>query len=56
MDEIAEIIERLDNISSALTLPMPDHIHVTALRESIPEIKADLKKAYLDLGGINHWE
>ena len=56
MDEIAEIIERLDNISASLSLPVPDQIHVAALRESLPEIRDELKSAYIDIGGIDHWK
>ena len=55
MDEIAEIIETLDNLEAAMTLQMPVEIHLKALKESLPDVRDRLKKAYFDLGGENHW-
>lgn len=56
MDEIAEQIDRLDNLVAALDLPVSSKVHVQVLRESLPELAADLKSAYLSAGGDNHWE
>lgn len=56
MDEIAEQIDRLENMAAGLDLPLPDRIHVQALRESLPEVIAELKAGYLAAGGDNHWD
>ena len=55
MDKIAKIIDRLDNIVAAMSMPTPADIHLKALRQSIPEVKHELKEAYLELGGEDHW-
>jgi len=56
MDEIAEVIETLDNLVAALSLQMPAEIHLVALRESLPEVRDRLRTAYLNLGGEDHWK
>ena len=56
MDEIAEVIETLENYTAAMTLPVPAEIHMNALREGIPELRDRLKLAYLELGGEDHWK
>jgi len=55
MDQIAEQIDRLENLVAALSLPMPAHIHIDCLRESLPEVIEELKAGYLEAGGENHW-
>lgn len=56
MDRIAEVIDRLNNVTAALSLKMPAEIHLDCLKDLLPEITAELKEAYLALGGENHWE
>lgn len=55
MEKIAEIIDRIENLRSSLSMPIPDAIHVQALREALPELHQDLKAAYLDAGGEDFW-
>lgn len=56
LDAIAEQIDRLDNLAAALDLPMPATVHVSALRESLPELIAELKANFIAAGGDNYWE
>lgn len=56
MDEIAEVIETLDMLISAMSIPMPPEIHLKALRESLPDVRERLFEAYLSLGGEDHWD
>lgn len=56
MKRIAIIIEKLESANSILNLPMSADLHLTAIRGLLPEIKEELKEAYLDLGGENFWE
>lgn len=56
MEEIAEQIDKLENLAAALQMPMPDRIHVQAFRAALPEIITELKAGYLAAGGENHWE
>ncbi|SAK65500.1 hypothetical protein AWB80_03079 [Caballeronia pedi] len=55
MDEIAEAIDTLDNLITALSMPMPDSLHVRALRESLPNVRDTIKSGYLAAGGENVW-
>lgn len=56
LEELAEALERLENMTAALRIPMAAQFHVEALRESLPEVKAEIKAAYLKLGGVDHWQ
>ncbi len=46
MEEIKEKIElvkdRLENINATLSMPIPDNLHVQALRELVPELIEDI--------------
>ncbi|MDR5825801.1 hypothetical protein [Caballeronia sp. LZ043] len=55
MDEIAEAIDTLDSLIAALSMQMPDSLHVKALRESLPNVRDAIKSGYLAAGGENMW-
>jgi len=42
-EQIGEVIDRLENLICALTMAIPDNIHVECLKETLPEIKEQLK-------------
>lgn len=56
MDEIAEVVDTLDNLIAALSMPMPNDLHVKALRLSLPDVRDKLRAAYLAAGGENVWD
>lgn len=56
MDGIAEVVDTLDNLIAALSLAMPDKLHVEALRASLPDVRDKLRAAYLAAGGKNVWD
>jgi hypothetical protein len=56
LDSIAEIISSLENLTVAMGMKVPAQIHLEALKETIPEIREKLLKAYLEAGGENYWE
>ena len=56
LEEIAEIIETLDNLIAATNLSMKPERHFAALKESLPTVRDRLKKAYLSAGGEDHWQ
>lgn len=43
--KVEHAIGRLENLISALSLPLSDEIHVECLRAKLPEVLADFKKA-----------
>lgn len=55
MDKIAEVIETMMNITCSLEMPIPTDIQLEALRELLPKILQDLKVAYIEMGGEDHW-
>jgi hypothetical protein len=55
-DQFGEQIDRLDNLASALTLPLRAEMHVTQLKSALPEVVAALKEAYVFEFGDNPWE
>ena len=56
MEQIAEVIDTLDNLILSLGLNMPADIHVSGLRGALPELRDKLKAAYFDEGGENVWD
>lgn len=48
------LVDRLDNLCSAAELPLPDAIHLQALRASLPEIRDELRAA-LVAAGFDPW-
>lgn len=43
-EKIGEVVDRLENLIAALSMPIPDSIHVECLRESLPEVKEQLQE------------
>lgn len=43
-DQLGEIIERVDNLTHSLKIPMPAPFHVKTMSEILPEIVKDLQK------------
>ena len=56
MEQIAEVIDTLDNLVAAMTLPIPAEVHLSALRVALPELLDKLKAAYLAAGGEDVWD
>lgn len=50
IEAIGAATDRLDNLASALSLPMPSTTHVAALRGSLPEVISELRAALAMLG------
>lgn len=48
MEKIKEALNRLENVNATLSLRMPNDIHVDAMRQSLPEIIQDFKRAIED--------
>jgi hypothetical protein len=55
MEQIAEQIEKLDNLAHALLLPMPAAFHVEQMKSQLPRVVAALKAAYAEQFGENPW-
>jgi len=51
LEDIALQVDRIENLLAAMSMPVEAKIHLEALKESLPEMKAKLKQAYFELGG-----
>lgn len=49
------LADTLDNLRAALTLPMPDALHVQALRESFPSLVTEARAIHVALSGDDLW-
>lgn len=57
MDEIAENIDRLEDLIDALHTPsMPVRLHINSLQEDLPKVVDGLRAGYLAAGGDNYWD
>lgn len=55
LEDIALLVDRIDNLLMSLSMPVDNSIHVEALKGSLPEMKGKLKQAYFELGGEDVW-
>lgn len=45
-DKFALLIDRIDNITAALDIPMASEFHLAQIKEILPEISAELKEIH----------
>lgn len=55
LEELGEVIERVQNVCGSLQIPITDELHVKALKESLPEISEQLKKQYESVMNEKIW-
>ncbi len=55
MEELGQIIDRIENLNGSLQLPLPPQMHVDSLKEIVPDLHKQLKAAYFDMGGLDVW-
>lgn len=55
LDSLGRLVDTCENLMQSLTMQLPAHIHIQALRETMPEIRDTVKQAYFDLGGEDVW-
>jgi hypothetical protein len=55
-DDIGRVADTLDNLIAALQMPLPDRMHIVALRAALPDASAALKAAYVAAFGENPWQ
>lgn len=55
IEEIGQAVDRLDNLIAANEIPMPADIRLGALNEALPELRDQIKSAYMALGGEDWW-
>ena len=55
IEDLGTIVEEVQNLAAALTLPVPDAIHAQAFKERIPGIRDRLRAVYVGLLGGDPW-
>lgn len=55
-EAVGLVADQVDSLVHAMHLPIPDAMHVNALRESLPEVRAELRRITVELLGRNPWE
>jgi hypothetical protein len=55
-ENLGRAIDRICNLSEAINLDLPLHIHVDQLRKSLPEVARELKAGFVEVTGHNPWE
>lgn len=54
-NKLGNAIDRLENFIGALQLQLPDKMHVDQLKNSLPELAAELKEVSIAETGVNEW-
>lgn len=55
-ETLGQTIDEIDNLAHALTMPLPPHLHLEALRPTLPDLVKRMKAAYVGVVGENPWE
>jgi len=56
IEDLGTLADEVGNLAAALTLPVPDAVHVQAFKERLPGIRDRLRIVYVGLSGENPWE
>lgn len=54
-ERIGKLADTCDNLSAALDMPLPFHIHKQALKESLESMRNDLRAVSVEMTGDNPW-
>jgi hypothetical protein len=55
-EKFGEIIDEIDNLAHALTLPLPLDIHHQQMTLALPQIVKSLKEVFVEITGENPWD
>jgi hypothetical protein len=55
-EQLGQLIDKIENLSCALSLPLPDSMHVEQLRKALPKSVQELKDVFTKITGENPWE
>lgn len=55
MEALGEQADTLDNLLSAMQLPLPPQMHLDALRPSLLQVMEKLREIYVAETGYNPW-
>lgn len=55
-DTLGRLVDRLDNATAALLLPLPPQIHIDGVRGIVESVRDELKAFVVSRSGENPWE
>ena len=55
LETLGGLVDRLENLLGALTLPLEPQMHLDGLTPNLKQIKNELKQAYFEFGGEDVW-
>lgn len=55
-DKIVGIIDDMESLIASMSMPIPNDIHVKALKVSLPNLRDKLKNIYFEMGGEEIWD
>lgn len=55
-EKLGQLIDEIESVSAALSLPVPPAMHVQQLRSILPKKVIALKECYVEITGENPWE
>lgn len=56
LEELGLLIDKADNYLALQKAPLPAPIQIDSLKTGLKEIREEILKIYLSLGGTNEWE
>jgi hypothetical protein len=56
LEMLGQAIDRVDNLSHVLVIPMPADFHLQQLKKILPEVVKDLKAGFVAVTGENPWD
>ena len=56
LERLGQLVDRLNNLQMALTMPLTAKLHLECVKPIIPELKEEVKDIYFKLGGENVWD
>lgn len=55
-EKLGQLIDSIDNLASALDIPMGAEFHIEQLKNLLPEKVKELKESFIEISGENPWE
>lgn len=56
LEKLGQLKDEIDNLTAALSLPMPDNFHIKQLKFALPELAGKIKNIYINEGGTDEWQ
>lgn len=55
-ERVGELADRIQNLLGSIMIPVEDSMHVSMMKQILPEVFQELKEIYIDETNENPWE